>query len=80
MKRQERFYEARMARAKGAQVASEKRELEKDISLVRPRTASPAADGGARGRLCDGRERELQLDHAVPCTRIVHLLQCCAYG
>lgn len=39
VKRQERFYEARMARAKGAQVAAEKRELEEDISLVR----APAA-------------------------------------
>lgn len=35
VKRQERFYEARMARAKGAQVAAEKAELERDISLVR---------------------------------------------
>jgi large subunit ribosomal protein L24e len=39
VKRQERFHEARMARAKGAQVAQEKQELERDISLVR----APAA-------------------------------------
>lgn len=34
-KRQERFWEARMARAKGAKVAADRKELEKQIHLVK---------------------------------------------
>ena len=39
VKRQARFHMERMARAKGARVASEKKELEQDITLIR----APAA-------------------------------------
>ena len=34
-KRQERFWEARMAKAKGVQVASDRKELEQQIHLIK---------------------------------------------
>uniref|UniRef100_A0A061SP81 Large subunit ribosomal protein L24e n=1 Tax=Tetraselmis sp. GSL018 TaxID=582737 RepID=A0A061SP81_9CHLO len=46
-RRQERFWEARMARAKGAKVAAERKELEQQIHLIKAPGAAKAAEAAS---------------------------------